>query len=149
MCVVCNNDGRYKKSFPSSNKAIILSIMEPGKQPPKCLLAYLGFWFKMLRKQQLPVIRILLSMFVPWSFWRGGGSSPVKSQADASGGILFNQLSSKKLGFSFCLHEGNPGHHFQLSFNQEQEDMPLFRRTKEVSKYPQTPSRSKYSPFTQ
>ena len=45
------------------------------------------------------------------------------------------------LCFSLCLHEGSPGHHFQLSLLSEQKDLPLFRKTVESTKYTQIPSR--------
>ena len=42
---------------------------------------------------------------------------------------------------SLAMHEANPGHHFQSSFQLEQDDFPTFRRVMEDRIYSQSPSR--------
>ena len=42
---------------------------------------------------------------------------------------------------SLSMHEGNPGHHFQASFQLEQESFPTFRKVMEDRIYSQSPSR--------
>lgn len=42
---------------------------------------------------------------------------------------------------SLSMHEGNPGHHFQASYQLEQEEFPTFRKVMEDRIYSQSPSR--------
>ena len=42
---------------------------------------------------------------------------------------------------SLAMHEANPGHHFQASYQLEQEDFPTFRKVMEDRIYSQSPSR--------
>ena len=62
-----------------------------------------------------------------------GGSYQAASEDGSRPGVFYAntydlKARSKWAMESLSLHEGNPGHHFQISIQREQKDLPAFRR---------------------
>jgi uncharacterized protein (DUF885 family) len=62
-----------------------------------------------------------------------GGSYQAASEDGSRPGVFYAntydlKARSKWAMESLSLHEGNPGHHFQISIQREQENLPAFRR---------------------
>jgi len=69
-----------------------------------------------------------------------GGSYQAASEDGSRPGIFYANTYDLKARPNWAmealsLHEGNPGHHFQISLQREQEDLPRFRRFSSYTAY--------------
>ncbi|MEZ5680455.1 MAG: DUF885 domain-containing protein [Erythrobacter sp.] len=115
-------DAKFK---PKSREALTQSYYDIGKQVD----AKIGEYFSVLPKAPLEIKPYDESIE---QFQAGGSYESGPPDASRPGTFYFNayDLPSRLTtgNVTLYLHEGAPGHHFQISLAQENEDLPAFMR---------------------
>jgi uncharacterized protein (DUF885 family) len=116
------NDPKFQ---PKSREALTQSYYDIGKQVD----AKIGDYFSLLPKAPLKIEPYDPSIE---QFQAGGSYQPGTPDGSRPGTFYFNayDLPSRLTtgNVTLYLHEGAPGHHFQISLAQENEDLPAFMR---------------------
>ena len=115
-------DDQFK---PASREALTQSYYDLGKQVDEKI----GDYFSLLPKSELVIKPYDPSIE---QFSAGGSYQPGTPDGSRAGTFFFNayDLPSRLTtgNMTLYLHEGAPGHHFQISLAQENTDLPAFMR---------------------